>query len=354
MNVTKSSNSDEKISRDLVVAFARELSELTGETPSCLHQWGEDLGLPVRARQTFYSDLRRGEWERGSEKTLTQDCRMGSYPMSCQLRLRAVSLVTQFSRDKREGKKRQLIILLGYEVCSKLLNFQIYRGDDVEIGEHEKVHGIELCTRLPATTVAAFVEKCGRMVGLPLQSVLFTHDLMGFSGPKSGVALLSLTSGEVTVRKQREDADDNEVLCNYGTKLPGQISPYSTLTGEHPFIEWCGTTNATALTATLSELVKRHNKATALPRLESAQQALDSLLKKFHEAAEARHARSQWTTTVPPSPFQIRLMKHDYALERLPLREVRFHKWTYEDYKKFPGDCLPVAEIPGDTATRRP
>lgn len=354
MTVTKLSNSDEKISRNLVVAFARELSELTGEAPSCLHQWGEDLGLPVRSRQTFYSDLARDKWERESEKTSTQDCRMGSYPMSCQLRLRVVSLVTQFSRDKREGKKRQLIILFGYEVCSKLINFQIYRGGDVEIGKHENVHGIGLCTRLPATTIAAFVEKCGRMIGLPLQSVLFTHDLMGFSGPKSGVALLSLTSGKVTVRKQREDADDNEVPCNYGTKLPDKILPYSTLVGEHPFSEWCGTTNATVLTATLSDLVKRHNKATALPRLESAQQVLDSLLTKFHEAAEVRNARSKWTTTVQPSPFQTRLMKHDYALERLPLREVRFHKWIYEDFKESPGDRPSVAEIPGDTATRRP
>jgi hypothetical protein len=48
------------------------------------------------------------------------------------------------------------------------------------------------------------------------------------------------------------------------------------------------------------------------------------------------------------------LMKHDYALERLPLREVRFHKWIYEDFKESPGDRPSVAEIPGDTATRRP
>lgn len=345
------SNSDEKIGRKLLVALAREVCELTGETPSSLHRWAKKIGLPVpSARQTFYSHLAfyplldKKRWNRASDPASTQDCRMGSYPMSCQLRLRAVSLVTQFRRDMREGKKRQLLILMGYEVCSHLIHFQVYRGDDVQLGEHEKVHGIGLCKQIPVATVAAFVEKCGRMVGLPLQKVMFTHDLMGFSQPTSGVALLSLTSGTLTVKKRAEDADVNEVVCSYGATLRDQIVAYSTLDGEHPFNEWCETTNATLLTATLSEVVKRHNKAIALPRLETAHQILDSLLEKFHDAAEARRGSSQWNAAVPPSAFQIRLMKHDYAVERFSPREINFYKRTYENFKKFPGDGAPVRD----------
>lgn len=325
--------------QDLAVAFAREVSELTGETPSCLYQWGKDLGLPVpKARQTFYSHLASDGWERRSDATSTEACRMGSYPMSCELRLRVVSLVTQFRRDINAETKRQLIILIGYEVCSHLIHFRVYRGPD-----YEGANGIPLCEQLPAATVATFVEECGRMVGLPLQRIVLTQDLMEMpSLPANEVALLALSQGKVVVRKKKEESGDNELLCSFGQRSRKQVARYVTLEGKHPFIEWCGMTNATKLTSDLSDLVKLHNKTTALPRLETAQEALDALVKRSNDALEARRSSSHWPA--PQPPFQARMRKHYYALERFSLHQMRFYKRKYENFKNFPGDIAPVVE----------
>jgi hypothetical protein len=318
----------------LAVVFARELAELMGGNPSRLHKWGKVLGLPVpSARQTFYTHLEH-RWKMKSEPASTETCRLGSYPMNCELRLRVVSLVTQFSGDIRTGKKRQLIVLLGYEVCSHLIHFQVYRGADVEVGKHEEIHGIGKCEVLPVATVAAFVKEFGRMVGLPLQRVLLTQNLMDFQPVRGKASLLSLaTLGKVATREWRDEIDDNEVLCSFGSE-----ESYLTFDEDHPFIDWCGTTNAKKLTADLSDLVKRHNKATALPRLGTAQQVLDALLKKSDDALEARRGTSRWKVEAPPPPIETLLKKHDYALERYSLHDVRFYRRQYEDFWEYPGD----------------
>ena len=335
MSVTKSSNPDGKIDRNLFVAFARELSELTGETPSRLHRWGEDVGLPVRSRQTFYTHLEHGGWVMESEAASTDACRLGSNPVNCQLRLRVVSLKTQFSRDKKAEEQRQIIILLGYEVCSHLIHFQVYRGPPYV----EDEFGIPLCECLPAATVASFVNECGKMIGLPVQRVLLTQNLMDFQPVRGKAPLMSLTTlGRVTMREWRDDIDDNEVLLSIGSELN-----YKTLEGEHPFIKWCGVTNATKLTVALSDLVKRHNKH-AVTRLSAAQQLLNALLKKSDDAVVARRGSLHWPKDMPQSPFEARVMKHDYALERYELHDVRFWRRQYEDFKEFPGDCAPATE----------
>lgn len=332
------SNSEDK---NLLIALARELAELMGGNPSRLYQWGKDLELPVpRARQTFYTYLESDGWAMESEPALIETCRMGSYPMSCQLRLRVVSLGTHFSRDMRAGKKRQLIVLLGYEVCSHLIHFRVYRGRDVDVQEHEEKEGIEGCTVLPVATVAAFVQECGRMVGLPLEQIFLTQNLMDFQPVTDKSTFLSLSEGKVIFRNLSDEGGDNEVLCSVGSKLP-----YRMLEGDHPFIDWCSKTNAAKLTADLSDLVKRHNKANALPRLETARAALDTLLGKFHDAAEKRRGLSRWNKKeVPETPFETRLKKHDYALDPYTLHEVRFFRRQYENFKKIPGDSAPVAE----------
>jgi hypothetical protein len=362
---------EDKEGPSLAIVFARELAELMGGNPSRLHKWGVSLGLPVpKARQTFYSHLEHG-WKLDSEPASTETCRLGSYPMNCELRLRVVSLVTQFSSDVRSGKKRQLIVLMGYEVCSHLIHFRVYRGPDFE---DDKEHGIPLCDRLPIATVAAFVRECGRMVGLPLRRVLLTQKLMDFQPKRGKASLLSLTPpGKVTAWEWRDEIDDNEVLCSFVSKpyltlrqdhslidwnkiddaelCSFASKPYDTLVGDHPFIKWCKTTTVKKLTAALSDLVNRHNKATALsdrvkrknkekvePCLYTAQRVLDALLKKSHDAVEARRGTSRWTSAVLPSPLEIRLKKHDYALEPYSLREVGLYRGEYDDFWKYPGD----------------
>ncbi|KQV44893.1 hypothetical protein ASD07_20340 [Duganella sp. Root336D2] len=286
--------------------------------------------------------MERNDWARGSIASATESCRMGSYPMSCQLRLRVVSLKAQFRQDKRQGKTRQLVILLGYEVCSGLLHFRLYRGTDFS-GDPKDM---PLCNRIPAATVAAFVDECGRMVGLPIQQVLFTQKIMDFTPGAGKVAYLSLSAGRMLLRGRKELAGDNELPCSWDSKRP-----YRTCDGDHPFIAWCTGTNATELTSYLSDLVKRHNKVVALQCLERAREVLDAMLTRSDTAAKARHGTSRFT--VPTPQFHQRIMKHDYVLNDFELREVRFYKREYEDFFAFPGDRgrLAVEGMLGDTAT---
>lgn len=262
--------------------------------------------------------------------------------MSCQLRLRVVSFKAQFRQDKRRGTTRQLIILLGYEVCSGLIHFQLYRGTDFS-GDAK---GMPVCDRLPPATVAAFVEKCGRMVGLPIQQVLFTQKIMDFA-PKAGkVAYLSLAAGDMIHRGRKEEAGDNELPCSFESKRP-----YRTMAGEHPFITWCGGTNAKELASYLSDLVKQHNKVVALPHLEKARMVLESLMRRSYDHGQARHGSSPFAMSMPP--FLQRMMKHDYVLNDFTLHEVRFYKRLYEDFFAFPGDRgrLATTGALGDMAT---
>ena len=337
------SNFDKKQAQELGIALARELAELTGETPSRLYQWGLGLGLPLpKARQTFYSHIARNGWTRSSDASCTESCRMGSYPMSCELRLRVVSLKTQFQQDKRQGNTRQLVILLGYEVCSGLLHFRLYRGTDFS-GDAKDM---PLCDRIPPATVAAFVDECGRMVGLPIQKVLFTQKIIDMAPSTGKAAYLSLSEGRMLFRGRKEVVCDNELLCSWDSKRP-----YPTFGADHPFIVWCAGTNARELTSYLSDLVKRHNKAVALPRLELAQEVLNAMVARSDISAKVRHGTSRFR--VPTPQFHQRIMKHDYALNRFELREVRFFRREYEDFFAFPGDHgrLAARGVLGDTAT---
>lgn len=351
MKVTESSNSEGKIDRNLTMAFARELSELTGETPSCLHQWGEDLGLPVRSRQTFYTHL-ASAWKRESDATSIEDCRMGNRPMSCQLRLRVVSLDMQFRRDVKAKTRRQLIVLMGYETCSHLIHFRIYRGPDYERKDNNDTNGIPLCEQLPVSTVAAFVERMGKMIGLPLQRVMLTQELIKIPPIATDeVALLSLSLGQVIVRKKKVDADASEVPLSLGQRPPKKVLQYSTLDGEHPFIDWCQTTTATELTANLSDLANRHNKKQAWPRLKIARKAFEALLQRSHDAAERAKGESKWNSEIT-SPFLEKMQKHYYALSELTRHEVIYCKRQFGDFQSCPGDGTSVAELPGRRAIR--
>lgn len=247
--------------------------------------------------------------------------------MSCQLRVHVVSLRTQFRQDGRQGNTRQLVILWGYEVCSGLLHFRLYRGTDFS-GDAEDM---PLCNRIPPATVAAFVDECGRMVGLPIQRVLFTQKIMDEVPSAGKVAYLSLSERRTVLRGRKEAVGDSELLCSWDSKRP-----YPTFGADHPFLVWCAGTNARELTSFLSDLVKRHNKAVALPRLERAQEVLDAMLARSDISANARHGTSRFR--VPTPQFHQRIMKHDYALNRFELREVRFFKREYEDFFTSPGD----------------
>ena len=176
------------------------------------------------------------------------------------------------------------------------------------------------------------------MVGLPLRRVLFTQPVKNLPVfQENQVGYLSLKSGLPRVAEKSKVEVPNEVLYGF-TNLPGQtLQPFSTVQDDHPFCIWCETTNAKALTDSLSEMVKQHNKVNALPRLAKGLNAFEKLLKKSHEANQKKYASTVWEAP-ELTPFLERMSKHDYVLKSFSLHAIQFHKRQYEDFDSCPGD----------------
>lgn len=327
-----------------MIALTHELAELTGESPSRLYQWAQEMGLPVpRARQTFYTgikkDLSNKDWIRKCEACATSECRMGSYPMACELRVRVVSLLTGFRRNGQSDSRCQLIIVLGYEVCSSLLHIRIYRGPYYE-GE---MKGIPLHHRIPVHVLADFVTELGKMVGLPLQRVLLTQRLTDFPElARNEVACLSLNKGRFVVRERSEALEENELPCSLAGAAFRSKGGFDTLEGDHPFVLECRNTNATALTERISSMVNRHNRLHAEGRIKSARKAFAVLRDESLERQQERYGPTRWTLSAPP--FIRRVERHRYLDDVYLPRDVGFFRRQYV--------MIPYSEASGPFAER--
>ena len=327
-----------------MIAIAHELAELTGESPSRLHQWAKKLGLPIpRARQTFYTrikkDLNNKEWVRKCETCSTSECRMGSYPMACELRIRVVSLLTGFRRDAQSDSRCQLIIVLGYEVCSSLLHFRIYRGQFYE----ESSHSFPLNHQIPVHVVGDFVSEMAKMVGLPLQRVLLTQRLTDFPElAKNEGACLSLNERRFVVRERNDALEDNELPCFLAGAAFRSKGGFDTLEGDHPFVLECRNTNATALTERLSSMVNRHNRLHAEGRIKSARKAFAVLRDQSLERQQERYGPTRWALSAPP--FIRRVERYRYLDDVYLPRDVGFFRRQYV--------MIPYSETSGPFAER--
>ena len=223
------SNFSSKDVKNLVIALAREWAELTGETDSQLFEWiGQHTATAdcFKSRQTFYTWMNRDGWQRSTSRTLTQDCHLTSYPLSCRLRLRAFSWTARFKRDLSRGTERQMLLLAGYEVCSRLLHVRLYQGPDHPIGDP----AFPPCLHIPVATAASFVEECARLVGLPIQQVLFTQQWFACdASEKTGRVYLSLQKHKLIVRKRGAKPRDSLVPCSFAVNPPQQASKLSVL-----------------------------------------------------------------------------------------------------------------------------
>lgn len=331
------SNSAQKNVRSLVASIARELAELTGEY-SQLREWALQhpaTAEAARVRQTFFNWIDKEGWKRSTSKALTQDCRLTSRPLSCRLRLRAITWVARFQRDLSEKTQRQMVLLLGYEECSRLLHFQLFRGMGYPIDDP----AFPLCNELPVSTIAFFVEECAQLVGLPIQCILFTQRLFPFPAlAETEQAYLSLTDKQLVVRNRNAAPGDNELLCGFAIDPPCQpadlvMSPTLPL-----FEERFRLSNSTELTEQLSAMTNHHNEENALPKLERARKKLDALVRRSSQKNPAYSSRGAgYGVSVPP--FLARQQRHDYLSGTKTLQEVRLFKRTYRNFEVFPGDC---------------
>ncbi len=324
---------------EALIAAMRQLAELTGETTSRLYEWGSmHSGLMpfMRARQTFYTALAQGGWERKNRLVETRTCRLGSFPFSCELRLRLISLETQFRADARSHLRRRLMLLWGYEKCSGLLHFRFYRGQALEPEEHDLV-----ARRLPATVVVDFIAEMARMVGLPIQSVLATNDLVELPGPPMKGYLVSLDTQALLdlVRSPNGKNQSNTIPFRCDVTDDHNCPEVEHFELDHPLSQLCRTTSATALVDQLSDWVKAHNLAFAFPRLEKGRDAFS----KRHKDALARAVQrtpdaSAKTWGLHMSDFLRRMDAAEYLKEAMSIHDVRYFKRHYQDFTLVPGD----------------
>lgn len=317
----------------LAIELARELSELTGESPSCLYAWAGQHDLPPRtlgSRQTFYSQL-KDQWTRKSSRTLTQDCRLGSRPFHCCLRLRAVSLLTQFRRDKHP---RQIIILFGYEACSGFLHFRLYRGTNIQ-----RDNSAAVTEQIPVETVAEFVKECGQMIGLPLERVLFTQKLFAEPVMRQGFQVyLSLADKKLHQKARLAEPAIDELRCGITFDQESDLASFATLPASHPFSSWCELSNAKRLTDKLSAMVNRHNKHYALSKIEVARNKLATLIGNSAEGHKDNTGGDWNPDRGGFSLLELRLCRHEYLVEYQSLDDVGRLQRDCEDFGVFPGD----------------
>lgn len=375
----------------LAIEVARELTELTGENTHCIRQWAihQKLEALLGSLNTFKLRLGTG-WSAKCERTVSEKCRLETSPLHCQLRLRVVSLWTQFSQDVKQHKKRQIIIIFGYEECTGLMHFRIYGSGRYEADAAEPV----LCKKLAIDVVADFVEECGRMVGLPLQRVMLTQILFAqTSAPSSHVAHRKGNDLRLPMKFRAEVSEAEDKFAD-GDKAPfvfstiaktsqQQVDWFSTFEGDHPFITYCKSTDAKALTEKLSDMVNQHNRlivgkphrprrstlgafeidpAGALkgevrkkdlrPLLEIARKALFHGDEKVTNPITVKPGSRLWLQPYKPllkkTPVIPKWMR-EYVRRPFSLREVFSYERPYETFISQPGDSPSEARRPSDS-----
>jgi hypothetical protein len=361
--------------------IVRELRELTGESDRQLYAWakqhlaGKDV---LGVEQTFKTRLRT-DWLPSTRGTNTCDCRLESRPLHCEIRLRATSLITQFRRDVQRKKNRQLVILWGYEICTQLLHYRIYRGPEFGIGDD-----LAICDEVRPATLAAFAKECATLVGLPIKQLLLTQPLLELPETKENeVVYLGLDDGSLAAKDSKAlpsvntvpiasalvDADDPDTL---------ELTP---LDGLDTVQAWCGGSNAARLAERLEKLVRDHNQDPDLTmRVKMARKQLERLFDESHKrmtsssseytsadlstnrgdtsadgAKPKRRGKRYSVKERPETPFIKRYGNHLYLEpeERRSLRRLLARR-TFEDFRNAVSDMPKRADAlgdSGDTAT---
>lgn len=354
--------------------IVRELRELTGESDRQLYAWakqhlaGKDV---LGVEQTFKTRLRT-DWQPSTRGANTCDCRLESRPLNCEIRLRATSLITQFRRDVQRKMNRQLVILWGYEVCTQLLHYRVFRGPEFE-GEDSML----ICDEISAPTLAAFAKECATLVGLPIKQLLLTQPLLELPGTKENEQVyLGLDDGSLAVIDSKDEPLGNRlpIAPVLTSRKAPDVYEFTSLDGLESIQRWCGQTNAARMAERLDRVVRDHNRAPELQlRVKKARKQLERLFEESYErmmsgrgkappsdSTEGAQETSQdehqakkrgklyGVKAIPQTPF-IKRYGVLYYLEpkdRLALQKEHGRR-SFEDFRFAPGDTQKSDEPSG-------
>lgn len=338
----------------------REVSELTGESPSCLFRWGKqhkNVGSLLGSRQTFYNNLKRNEWQRRSPGTSTQNCRLGSCPLACELRIRIYSVEVQSPRDAAKQEKRQMIFLYGYETCSQLMNVKIYRSTFTENADNKGTNWI--CNTLKANVVAAFILDCARMVGLPISQIIFTNSIRINEHSKnknddehliiketekllekSNFTIGNRDTPKEKYKKSKEISNNIRIRnikiagrstsSNLKFKFEQECLPHFQL--EHPFSRLASCYSSTKLSEMICQIVNDHNKLNSIDKLLKGRAQLRNIVQKIKSKKTDGlfgHRRSN---------FEIGLSNLVDEHQICSPHDIQFARRNSENFDSEPGD----------------
>jgi hypothetical protein len=233
-----------------------ELMSLTGETANKLHTWlsrSKPFPLSPKSRTAFsrkfskYVDVK-------PEKTC--DCELGSRPLYCRIRFRAIRIRTLYQPDK-EKLDQGLILLIAYEACSSFFYYQLYKELD-ELFDDDEEHG------LPIDQFSDFCLEAARRVGLPISRIILTNRFI----LNSDRALMSIDAIRENLKK----------------KLDGHLNQRLIIEGEltNNFSENIYSIDMPTLSfqAKIKKFVNSHNEKFAIPKIKLGRSVFKSLMPK--------------------------------------------------------------------------
>jgi len=176
------------------------------------------------------------------------------------------------------------------------------------------------------------------MVGLPIQQVQLTQQWFPSwpPTPNAEQVYLSLSEQRLVVRPRGDPPGDNELPCSFAVEPGQQAVACRLLSTLPPFADWFAGIHPATLVRELSDMVNLHNKTNTLSRLEQARQRLDELITLSQQRLDVKGMN--WRSKHRLTPFQERVIRHDYLGEARPLKDVRFCD----------RDCLRFLDFPGD------
>ncbi len=229
---------------------------LTGETPSQLHSWfcaQPSLPLSPKTRSEFSR-----KWTKSAPDTLSEstcDCSLGSRPLNCRIRVRAISFQTPIDTDGIKPGRRYLL-LMAYEVCTSFIYYELFSDDNA---------GDEVAIGLRSHHFIDFYLGVVVRVGLPIPKLILTNH---FLFDKDGKPLSNSEAQQLLLAK----LDDGQNPRPSVVALDEVLDCYPPSLFEHPV-------PSNVLLAKLDQFVNTHNAEFGIPQIKKGRRALKDLAK---------------------------------------------------------------------------
>jgi hypothetical protein len=234
---------------------APELLALTGETVSKVRGWlATNPAFPaaVPSRPAFTEAWRQHAGKPFPEET--RRCRLGSRPLYCRLRYRALGLDLIPATGEKDTER--FLLLAAYEGCTGLLYYEVFQ----DLRAEGKSADGKASVGLPVPRFLEFHTTAARWVGLPIERILLTNQFLLNDRDE-------VLSPQAIPKSLKDNGASPDLIIEVAKQLPANcpatlippsVWPYRFLDG-------------------LDRFVNAHNKAHAIAGVREGREALQRL-----------------------------------------------------------------------------